>query len=229
MNCLGIYLLFAYSSFVATVFHNEMDLERLKEKTSLNVNSSSQKGLVMCSSNKHHMIAGTIRMVYMIRRTMNSSLPIAIFHCSEIGYENQRMLKTMDSALTIHNFCERAPVLGKMTLSAARYRLRGFLCKIAALIHSPFEETIVVDADVVWFKKPEILFESKELKKILARFFFVIEFSSGKRIFMTSKSSLRSTVSRSTKTRLRSNFIRMESLIFGCTLLMKLKINSSRM
>ena len=77
----------------------------------------------------------------------------------------------MDSALTIHNFCERAPVLGKMTLSAARYRLRGFLCKIAALIHSPFEETIVVDADVVWFKKPEILFESKEFKNTGSLFF----------------------------------------------------------
>jgi hypothetical protein len=182
----------------------------------------------MCSSNKHHMITGTVRMVYMIRRTMNSSLPIAIFHCSEISYENQRKLQTMDSALTIHNFCERTPVLGKMTLSAARYRLRGFLCKIAALIYSPFEETIVVDADVVWFKKPEILFDSKEYKST-GSLFFLIEFSSGKRIFMTSKSNLRSTVSRSTKTRLRSNFIRMEFLIFGCTSLMKLKISYSRM
>ena len=172
MSILGIYLFIAHCSLVAMVFHNEVDLERLKKSTAPIVNSSStHQGFVMCSSNKHHMIAGTMRMVYMVRRTMNSTLPFAIFHCSEISYENQRLLQMMDSALTVHNLCERDPVLDKLSLPAARDRLRGFLCKVAALVKSPFEETFVVDADVVWFKKPDILFESKQFRETGSLFF----------------------------------------------------------
>ena len=57
-----------------------------------------------------------------------------------------------------------------MNLDTAKYRLRGFMCKVAALLSSPFEESLLVDLDVVFFRKPEVLFESPGYRRTGALF-----------------------------------------------------------
>jgi len=61
-------------------------------------------------------------------------------------------------------------ILG-MTMEAAHKRLKSWFCKTAALILSPYQETLISDLDVVWFKSPDVLFESPGFKETGSMFF----------------------------------------------------------
>lgn len=117
------------------------------------------------------MISGIVRMIYSLRRVWNSSLPFAVCHCGELSEANNNLLTNLDQSVHIVNLCDRDPVFQNMTVAQARYKLRGFFCKVAALIKSPFEDTMVVDADVVWLKSPEGLFEAPQYKRTGSLFF----------------------------------------------------------
>ena len=48
-----------------------------------------------------------------------------------------------------------------MSIDKARKRLRSWWCKPAAAIIAPYDEVMIVDLDVIFFKNPEILFTAK--------------------------------------------------------------------
>eukprot|EP01034_Spumella_vulgaris_P031852 gene31852-39344_t len=58
-----------------------------------------------------------------------------------------------------------------MTHDETKHRLHSWFCKTAAVILSPFRETIVVDLDVVFFQQPDLLFEAPAYRKTGTLFF----------------------------------------------------------
>ena len=58
-----------------------------------------------------------------------------------------------------------------MDILQAKKRLRGFFCKVAALIVSPYPETMLLDLDVVFFKSPHLLFDAPAYRETGTLFF----------------------------------------------------------
>lgn len=122
--------------------------------------SSRNMGYVVCAGNKHR--PDVQRTLYLLRHIWRTNLPFVIAHCNELDANFQSVLLSLDLNVQLLNLCpaERATVFG-MTKAEAEKKLRGFFCKVAALIESPLEETMLLDLDTVWFKNPENLFYSK--------------------------------------------------------------------
>eukprot|EP00927_Polykrikos_kofoidii_P026271 TRINITY_DN23425_c0_g1_i1.p1 TRINITY_DN23425_c0_g1~~TRINITY_DN23425_c0_g1_i1.p1 ORF type:complete len:425 (-),score=53.74 TRINITY_DN23425_c0_g1_i1:183-1457(-) len=51
-------------------------------------------------------------------------------------------------------------------------QLRGFSCKVMALVHSPFRRTLLMDPDVVFFKNPATLWSHPDVLRTGTMFFF---------------------------------------------------------
>jgi len=49
---------------------------------------------------------------------------------------------------------------------------RSFDCKILALLHSPFEQTMLIDSDTLFFEDPALLFNKQEVKDTGTLFFY---------------------------------------------------------
>jgi hypothetical protein len=101
------------------------------------------------------MFIETIAMIEHTRFRSQSNLPITVAHCSELSKDSVAILKSVDNVNVI-DLC--GADYGQF--SSLRPRLKGFFCKPAALIASPYTHTILADTDVVWFQKPELLFDS---------------------------------------------------------------------
>jgi len=92
-------------------------------------------------------------MISQTRHRMNSTLPIVVAHCNELKDVSISWLLAVRDVQVL-NLCGEFAALSD--------RLHGFFCKTAALIASPFEQTMLVDSDVIWFQKPELLFEAPD-------------------------------------------------------------------
>ena len=64
----------------------------------------------------------------------------------------------------------RSSIFG-MDFIQAKKRLHGFFCKVAALIVSPYPETMLLDLDVVFFKSPHLLFDAPAYRETGTLFF----------------------------------------------------------
>lgn len=123
------------------------------------------RGISLCAGN--HIFNDALYIIDQVRTIFNSTLPIALNHCNELskdhidktyGYEN----------IFEWNLCElntNTTTILNMNKDVAEKRLKSWFCKTAALILSPFNETMVVDLDVIFFKKPDILFDSPAYKR----------------------------------------------------------------
>ena len=129
---------------------------------------NTEKGFIMCAGN--HMVPDVLKMVWQLKHQWRSAYGISVAHCGEISNENQEVLRTMHPGIRILNLCTESTVLG-MSQKQAHYRLRGFNCKVAAMIMSPFSQTMLLDLDVVWFQSPDLLFNSKAFNDTGAVFF----------------------------------------------------------
>lgn len=133
-------------------------------------NSTKSRGMILCGGN--HMIHDIIAAIDQTRITWKSKLPLAVAHCGELYDDNINYLRTMNvTVLDIcHNTTGGSTILG-MSADAASRRLKSWFCKTAALILSPYDETMVADLDVIWFKQPEIVFDSPAYKQSGSLFF----------------------------------------------------------
>jgi hypothetical protein len=122
------------------------------------------RGIVVCSG-PGDMFIETITMIEQTRYKTNTTLPIAVAHCNELTPPLIEILKTIPDVAVL-NICEIEP-----KLLAIQSRIKGFFCKPAAILASPFAETMVVDSDVVWFDNPDKLFESDAFKTTGTLFF----------------------------------------------------------
>lgn len=157
----------------------EEQVHGMKDKKA---SDTASKGYVLCGANKFR--PDLMRMIYQLRHTWKTSLPLTIIHCNEIdpGFHSFLMNFAGNDvhSLNILNICEHNAVKGPYGLSyssaheekffgmprhRAERRLRGFFCKVGAMVASPYQETMIMDLDVVWFKNPEKLFSYDEYKR----------------------------------------------------------------
>jgi hypothetical protein len=130
------------------------------------------RGYVTCAGKPH--VHDLIRTIYALRITWRSNYPIAIMHCSELDDSFMDTIYTMDVFRNIQfvDICQNATVESVgIEGPAAIKRLRGYFCKAAALVSSPFEHTMMLDLDLVWFKSPDKLWKSTFYTKTGALFF----------------------------------------------------------
>lgn len=111
------------------------------------------KGMVMCVGNDASLIAGALYTIQELRNVWKSLLPVAVNHCNELSIQTQSLFTKFQN-VTVVNMCDNN------TPKTERKRLKGWFCKTKALITSKFEETLVVDTDVLWFKDPTQLFNA---------------------------------------------------------------------
>jgi hypothetical protein len=116
------------------------------------------RGFVMCSGKRH--IRYIRRNIYLLRTLWGSQLPVAVAHCRELSEVYQQTLHRLDPTIKFIDLCEREPIFG-LPFHKAQKVLQGFYCKIGALLKSPFRETILMDVDVAWLNRPELMFNVK--------------------------------------------------------------------
>lgn len=131
----------------------------------------SDSGYIMCAGDHH--IHDFIRTLYMIRITWQSSIPITLMHCSELTPDTIEIIEALntDGNLHIVDICiDPEKTLG-MTRADAYVRLRKYFCKVAAVILSPYEYSMLLDLDVVFFKDPERFFALRSFHETGLLFF----------------------------------------------------------
>eukprot|EP01041_Mallomonas_annulata_P001110 gene1110-2157_t len=127
----------------------------------------ADRGIVMCSSEGH--VGDALDVLAQIRTVWNSTIPVSIAHCNELS-EQSRKLFLKNQYVSVLDICKiKMDVFS--SIREQEGRLRGYFCKPAALIQSPFNETLIIDADTIWFEKPELLFDSWGYIKTGALFF----------------------------------------------------------
>ena len=81
-------------------------------------------------------------------RNTGCSLPVSVVHASELSVEQQRDLRVTFAV----DFVD-------ISLLMPANDWRGFQIKLAALAVSPFETTILADADILWVRDPTALYD----------------------------------------------------------------------
>jgi hypothetical protein len=114
------------------------------------------RGIVMCAGKKQHQYIA--RNLFLIRHVWQSSLPFVLAHCNEVDSSKEDFYRRLDPSFQLLNLCASPPIFG-MNVPEAEKCLHSFYCKIGALLKSPFSETMLMDADVVFFKRPDLLFQ----------------------------------------------------------------------
>jgi len=127
--------------------------------------SSSHRGLVMCVGNEAHFINGALYTIQQLRGRWKSALPVSIMHCNELYADSLAKFAAYD-LVDVHNLCDPAA-----SPRPQRSRLKGWFCKPQALLSSRYEEAMIVDTDVLWFKDPVGLFQAPSYQQTGALFF----------------------------------------------------------
>lgn len=131
----------------------------------ISVANTNTRGMCLCASER--MLVDAYDIIDQVRNVWKSNLNIAIIHCNEIDESKYQEIKDA-GATDIVNICTDAnTVIPKEGFG----RLRSWFCKAGALILSPYQETIVSDLDVVWYKNPEVVFNSPAYKSTGSTFF----------------------------------------------------------
>ena len=176
LNCgtvfwFGIIVLIA-SGNEAKSLRNKLAGRRIETEslTENNMTATKTRGMVLCSG--EHMIHDAIAVADQTRGLFKSHMSITVAHCGELSELSVSLLEglsinVLDICLPL-NGAEK--VLG-MDLAFAHKRLKSWFCKTAALILSPYDETIVSDLDVVWLKQPDVIFNSETYKRTGSLFF----------------------------------------------------------
>lgn len=123
------------------------------------------RGLVMCVGNEAHFINGALYTIQQLRGRWKSSLPVSIMHCNELYADSLAKFAAFD-LVDVHNLCDPS-----VAPQPQRSRLKGWFCKPQALLSSRYEEAMIVDTDVLWFKDPGALFQAPSYQQAGALFF----------------------------------------------------------
>ena len=124
--------------------------------------SFSGNGIVMCVNDKYAVMAYTT--IEMIRKVHNSMLPIEIFYMNnrDLSEDNQRMLNLLPKVKTINL---------DNVFDLETIRVWGWSAKAFALLASSFQNSMLIDADVIFLQNPEKFFQSNLFIKHRALFF----------------------------------------------------------
>jgi hypothetical protein len=119
-------------------------------------------GLILCAGNgQAKMAIATLRM---LREVHNSTLPFEVFYIGEgdLSVENRALFEEIPFTATR----DITKIFNNDIL-----KLQGWAIKAFALLASSFQNSMLIDADVVFLQSPEILFQSKTFLKHGALFF----------------------------------------------------------
>lgn len=146
--------LLAYNIFIWYVYY-------LDDFTAPIVQTGNNRGIVMCTSEK--MLKFTFDSILQIRTDWNTSLSVVVAHCNELSSHSKQKLRS--KGIGVIDICK-----GSISYTLQK-KLRSFYCKAAALYMSPFEDTMLIDVDLIWFNKPDLLFDSPGYQSTGALFF----------------------------------------------------------
>ena len=123
--------------------------------------ATDSRGMLLCTGGK--MVKDAMAMIYQVHEIWKLDMAISIVHCGELNDDTQKQFRAKNASIL--NICD-----GTDNLADYR-RLRGWFCKTAALVRSPYNESLVVDLDVVWFKSPDVIFNSSAYQRTGSLFF----------------------------------------------------------
>lgn len=119
------------------------------------------RGIVVTAGNNQ---AAHLKTLIYSLRVLGCTLPIEVMYLDDddLGVDVQRELAGLDGVITR----EIAPMVDD-----DGWKLAGWAVKPFAILFSSFREAIFIDADSMFFKDPETLFEDEDYKRTGALFF----------------------------------------------------------
>jgi hypothetical protein len=119
-------------------------------------------GIVLCVADRH--VEMTFALIQTIRQVHDCHLPIEIYFMgpNDLSNKNQISLESLENVITKDIF----EIFNNNILD-----LEGFGIKVFALLASSFRNAMLIDADVVFFQSPVVLFEHPSFEKHHAVFF----------------------------------------------------------
>ena len=126
------------------------------------LDSYKGKGIVICVSNQYFTLA--LATINSIRRVFNCQLPIEVFYSGDedLNLKYREKLEQISQTTVIDI---------RQKFNDTYLKLTGWSIKPFALLASTFSESILIDADTVFFQSPELLFLTKEYKSTGSLFF----------------------------------------------------------
>lgn len=124
-----------------------------------------------------------------IRYIWQSDISIAIAHCDPFIEDNRKQLHYLDPSVILIDVCESSNNPTGVLWDTFRRNAaaqRGTFTRIAAMILSPFADTMVIDVDITFLQSPDYFFDIPQYKEKKALYFRA-------RIHRESKSSAAST------------------------------------
>jgi hypothetical protein len=141
-----------------------------------NMGVSKRRGIVTCAGDGQ--VSDVFKLIWTIENVWENKVKrfgFTVAHCSEISQKNIDLILQLIPYGNVIDICDarqigRSSVFG-MNHRQAKKRLQGFYCKVAALIASPYPETMLLDLDVVFFKSPHLLFHAPAYRETGTLFF----------------------------------------------------------
>ncbi|KAI9318129.1 mannosyltransferase putative-domain-containing protein [Dichotomocladium elegans] len=127
-------------------------------------NVTSGRGIVMCVGNGHFQYAATA--IRTIRQVLRSDLPIEVFYIRE-GDLSPARRQYLESEFTN---LQTVAVVDRINDFYTRFS--GWSLKSYAILASSFTEVILMDADVYFFQKPDVLFDDAGYHRTGTLFFY---------------------------------------------------------
>ncbi|CAF1246686.1 unnamed protein product [Adineta ricciae] len=111
----------------------------------------NSKGIVICTGNEHF---GVALVAIKALEIIENELPIEVIYStsSDLSQENQDILRKNYPNIRLID-------LSTMSFNDNYLKLRGWEIKSYAVLASQFEQVLLIDADVLFFEKPSILFQ----------------------------------------------------------------------
>lgn len=161
-HCLQLFALVLTIALLARLVSHYTESARLGKTLR---RKDADYGMIVCAG-EGETLSELIAMVEQTRYQLQSKLQIAVMHCDELSAVSIAIMTDMIDVQVINLCSERHP-----QYKAMKSRLNGFFCKPLALLKSPFRHSILVDTDVIFFQKPEKLFQASGYLSTGALFF----------------------------------------------------------
>lgn len=123
------------------------------------------RGIIIPCPSKYELIC--LNSVQFLRSQLNNQLPIEIWEIgNEISHSVRNQFKLINNCTfkNVNKYADCNP-----------YHWKGFQIKAFALYHTTFDEVILCDADVTFFKNPEIIYQDENYIRTGAYFFKDLE------------------------------------------------------
>nr|AIG56246.1 secreted protein [Achlya hypogyna] len=131
------------------------------------------RGIVMTLHN--NMAALGISLIQELRR-LGNRLPIQVYHCftGELLEATRNLLRQTDP-LDLVEIVDVCPVLLQNGVFATHWSAldyQSYLLKVVALLHTSFDEVMLLDADAIFLQNPDVLWSIDAYRRTGTLFFF---------------------------------------------------------